>query len=170
MLMIKKKSLRIVATLLISLGFVFIIIGTVFNVFNIKSKKDNNSSTAEEYPQELLDSLITNSSQSLKEKHCLDDFCIIKMEIDYRENSFGAILTVIKNDGDAVIPAGFVNMDFYSGDAVVTLALYHPELKPGEKTRVGTNFIESEVAYAIDYKLSLPTEEQLQEYEQGLVE
>lgn len=168
--MIKKRALKIAASVLIGLGFVFIIIGIVFNVFNIKSKKDSNSSIAEEYPQELLDSLITNSSQTLKEKHCLDDFCVTRMEIDYRENSFGAILTVIKNEGDAVIPAGFINMDFYSGDTVVTLALYHPELKPDEKTRIGTNFIESEVAYATDYQLSLPTEEQLQEYEQGLVE
>ena len=51
--MIKNKSLKIAASVLIGLGFVFIIIGIVFNVFNIKSKKDSNSSIVEANPQEL---------------------------------------------------------------------------------------------------------------------
>lgn len=166
MIMKKKKALKFVALVLLGLGFVFMVIGIVFN---IKSKKDSSSPNVEEYPQELLDSLVTNSSPHLKEKHCLDDFCVTRMEINYREDSSGTILTVIKNERDTVIPAGFVNMNFYSDDTVVTLALYHLKLKPGEQARIVTGFIGSEVAYATDYQLSLPTEEQLQEYEQGLV-
>lgn len=172
----KGKKNGVIVVLIMIAGLLLLVFGVVLAIIDIDKefgqpvdKKPIVNQEEDEYPPEVLENIITNDSKKLAKKHCLDNFCVTYMNINYMKESFGAIYTELKNIGKETISAGFVNMEFETPSGTIVLFMYHPEILPGGKTRVGTNFLDEAIAYADDYKLTQPTPEQLQEYEKMLV-
>ncbi len=166
--MSKKKILIKISIVAIILGVLLVIFGFILNLFSSNIK--NSASKSEKVPQSLKDNLITNSSKKLLKKHCLDDFCILKMDNSFiKESNNGSIVSTIRNESSHTFPAGFVHLNFQTNGKEVVLVMYYPEIKAGEKTKAIVNYLDEDIVYADDYQLSYPSPDELAEYEKNLV-
>lgn len=175
MLNTKRRNFKRIGILFIVVGVLFLGFGSFLSIIDFndegipyEDKKTIDSLEEDEYPPEIQKDIVTNDSKEVKKKHCLDNFCITYMNIKYMRGSYGAIYTELENIGTQTIPAGFLNMEFQTKSGIIVKFMYHPEILPGEKNKVGTNFLEEDIAYASDYQLTYPTDEQLVEYQKTL--
>lgn len=161
--MLKKKTAIFIAILLISLSIVLIIVAVILNAFNSFFATNDSSVSTPDH------NIIVNEVKKIKEKHCIDSFCIINMEIGYQRNADGGDITITyQNQGDVSIPAGFLNIEFKTKNEKKQLAFYYQQLEPGESANLLLSYLDEDIVSAVDYQLLQPTAEQIKEYEKTL--
>lgn len=160
----KKKRVAItIAMILIGFSIVLMIVAVILNIFDSSGGNDGPSNNT------LENNIIVNDSEKIKEEHCLDFFCITSMEMGYQKNVEGGDITIsYRNQGDDVLPAGFLHIEFETKKGSKTLIFYHQELKAGESSNKLLDYLDEDIVYATDYRLLQPTEEQIKEYEKTI--
>ena len=87
----------------------------------------------------------------------------------YQQNVEGGDITIsYRNQGDDVLPAGFLHIEFETKKGSKTLIFYHQELKAGESSNKLLDYLDEDIVYATDYRLLQPAEEQIKEYEKTI--
>lgn len=147
----KKKIIIIIvifALILIVFGCVFIRI------------QNNNSSTDKE-----VSKVLTNTSDNLRNSHCLNELCVNTMEITYN-NGQGQIEFTLQNTGQVDVNGNYLKLVFDNNQDLSYIYRFD-NMKPSDTTNVVIEFQEEELIDASDYEIKELSVDELNEFKNG---
>lgn len=162
-----------VALVLLIAGIILLLFGILLYNANevVPLPKPEIPEETQEENQDEIDKMYNrerNKSPKFKEKHCVEDICILELTNIYEKNLIGIISGEIVNNSRQSLPAGYLKADFIINDKKETLYLVHDEIKPQETFNMEMHYDRYDIIKATDYKLSIPTDEEVIAYEATL--
>lgn len=152
---------RIIGIALLILGILII----SFGIYNVMSNTTTKQPKKTITKTDALNRTI-NSSDKVKEEHCLDYLCISNMEMINEDENISIITGNLINKSDKIIPKGWINLVFTVEEEKITEAFYHEELQPNEAVPLELQHKNSKIVNAKDYKIKTPSKEEQEKYEQ----
>jgi len=131
--------------------------------FNNDSNK-NETNTNKEFDKSI--NRVRNNSDKIKEEHCLNNFCIDDMQISSEYENIQVITGTVTNKSSETIPEGLIGLVFNVDGKVITQEFYYLQVEPGASFPLQTNYDNSKIINAGDYKIIQLSNEELLKYKE----